>query len=177
MLWMAHFLLPHRSLFDIMSSMEEQMSILGGRRVAERYFVVREDMLPEAIVKTIQVKEMLRLGEAATVHEAAERVGLSRSAFYKYKDGVYTQNQLQREAIVTISMDLDHRSGVLSKVLGLVASSEGNVLTIHQTIPLQGLASVIISVETSMMTKPMSEMMDAIRKHDGVRKASIIGQG
>ena len=62
--------------------------------MTERYFIVREDILPEAIVKTIQVKEMLRRGDAATVHEATERVGLSRSAFYKYKDGVYTQNQV-----------------------------------------------------------------------------------
>ncbi|WP_308634746.1 ACT domain-containing protein [Paenibacillus silvisoli] len=143
----------------------------------ERYFVVREDMLPEAILKTIQVKEMLRRGEAATVHEATERVGLSRSAFYKYKDGVYTQNQMNREAIVTISMDLDHRSGVLSKVLGLVAGTEGNVLTIHQTIPLQGLANVVISVDISMLNGSLTELIESIRKHDGVRKALIIGQG
>ncbi|QHT62052.1 ACT domain-containing protein [Paenibacillus lycopersici] len=143
----------------------------------DRYYVVREDMLPEAIVKTIQVKEMLRRGEAATVHEAAERVGLSRSAFYKYKDGVYTQDHLKRETIATISMDLDHRSGVLSKVLGLVAGSEGNVLTIHQTIPLQGLANVVISVDTSRMQGAMSGFMDALRRQGGVRKASIIGQG
>lgn len=145
--------------------------------MTERYFIVREDMLPEAIVKTIQVKEMLHRGDAATVHEATERVGLSRSAFYKYKDGVYTQNQLAREQIVTISMDLDHRSGVLSKVLGLVASSEGNVLTINQSIPLQGLANVVISVETSLMSGDLSELIDAIKRHDGVRKVSVIGQG
>nr|WP_240546208.1 ACT domain-containing protein [Paenibacillus artemisiicola] len=150
---------------------------MGGRPVEERYYVVREDMLPEAIVKTIQVKEMLRRGEAATVHEAAERVGLSRSAFYKYKDGVYAQNQLARETIVTISMDLDHRSGVLSKVLGLVAGSEGNVLTIHQTIPLQGLANVVISVDTSLMRGALFDFLEALRRQDGVRKASIIGQG
>lgn len=143
----------------------------------ERYYVVREDMLPEAIVKTIQVKEMLRRGDAATVHEATERVGLSRSAFYKYKDGVYAQDQLKRETIVTISMDLDHRAGVLSKVLGLVAGSEGNVLTIHQTIPLQGLANVVISVDTSLMGGTLSEFTDALRRQDGVRRASIIGQG
>ncbi len=147
------------------------------KSVEERYYVVREDMLPEAIVKTIQVKEMLRRGEASTVHEAAERVGLSRSAFYKYKDGVFTQNNLQRETITTISMDLDHRSGILSKVLGLVAGSEGNVLTIHQTIPLQGLANVVISVDTSLISGALSELMDALRRQDGVRKASIIGQG
>lgn len=145
--------------------------------MAERYFIVREDILPEAIVKTIQVKEMLQRGEAATVHEATERAGLSRSAFYKYKDGVHMLNQLERERIVTISMDLDHRSGVLSKVLALVASSEGNVLTIHQSIPLQGLANVVISVDTSQMGGTLTELMTAIHEQDGVRKASVIGQG
>jgi chorismate mutase len=153
------------------------MSFIGGRQVAERFFVVREDILPEAIVKTIQVKEMLGRGEAATVHEATEKVGLSRSAFYKYKDGVYPLSQLERERIATVSMDLEHRSGVLSKVLGLVAGSEGNVLTINQSIPLQGLANVVISVDTSLMSGTLSELVEAIRRQDGVRRASVIGQG
>ncbi|CAM4364265.1 ACT domain-containing protein [Paenibacillus tarimensis] len=143
----------------------------------DRYYVVREDILPEAIVKTIQVKGMLQRGEAETVHEAVERVGLSRSAFYKYKDGIYALNQLGRERIVTVSMDLDHRSGVLSKVLGLVADSDGNVLTIHQSIPLQGLANVVISVDTSGMPASLAELLDSIRSQDGVRKVSVIGQG
>ena len=145
--------------------------------MTERYYIVREDMLPEAIVKTIQIKEMLRRGEVATVQEAAERVGLSRSAFYKYKDGVYTQNQIARDQIVTISMDLDHRSGVLSEVLGLVARLEGNVLTMHQSIPLQQLANVVISVEISLMNGGLLELIDKIRNHNGVRKVTIIGQG
>jgi len=145
--------------------------------MTERYYVVREDILPEAILKTMQVKELLRRGEAATVHEAVERAGLSRSAFYKYKDGIYALNQMDRERIVTISMDLDHRSGVLSKVLGLVAGTEGNVLTIHQSIPLQGMANVVISVDTSLMAHSLPALIDAIRMQDGVRKASVVGQG
>ncbi|WP_274649988.1 ACT domain-containing protein [Paenibacillus humicola] len=145
--------------------------------MAERYVVVREDLLPEAIVKTIQAKEMLQRGEAATVHEATERTGLSRSAFYKYKDGVYAMNELQRERIATISMDLEHRSGILSKVLGLIAVSEGNVLTINQSIPLQGLANVVMSVDTSRMSGSLQELVEAVRRQGGVRKASVIGQG
>jgi chorismate mutase len=162
---------------DIMSTIHEQLSFVGGRQVTERYVVVREDLLPEAIVKTVQVKEMLRRGEAATVHEATERAGLSRSAFYKYKDGVYAQNELTRERIVTISMDLEHRSGILSKVLGLVAGSEGNVLTIHQTIPLQGMANVVISVDISHLNGDLQALVAKIRCHEGVRKVAVIGQG
>ncbi|GGG74192.1 ACT domain-containing protein [Paenibacillus radicis (ex Gao et al. 2016)] len=145
--------------------------------MTQRYYVVREDMLPEAIMKTIQVKEMLGRGEAATVHEAVERVGLSRSAFYKYKDGVYALHELERERIVTISMDLEHRSGVLSKVLSLVAGLEGNVLTMNQSIPLQGYANVVISVDISQVTGDLSSLIEVIRSQQGVRKASVIGQG
>ena len=145
--------------------------------MTERYFVVREDILPEALVKTVQVKDMLKRGGAETVHEAVERVGLSRSAFYKYKDGIYAMDQLERERLVTISMDLEHRSGVLSKVLAFVAGFEGNVLTIHQSIPLQGLANVVISVDTSGMSEPIPALVEGIRRQDGVRKAVIAGQG
>ncbi|RCW42603.1 ACT domain-containing protein [Paenibacillus prosopidis] len=143
----------------------------------KRYYVVREDILPEAIMKTIQVKEMLSRGEALTVHEAVERAGLSRSAFYKYKDGVYALNELERERIATISMDLEHRSGVLSNVLSMVASMEGNVLTMNQSIPLQGFANVVISVDISQLSGELSSLVELLRSQAGVRKASVIGQG
>ncbi|MBN3525673.1 ACT domain-containing protein [Paenibacillus apiarius] len=145
--------------------------------MSERYYLVREDILPEAVVKTVKAKQLLATGEVKTVHEAAERVELSRSAFYKYKDGIFPLNQLERERIVTISMDLEHRSGILSKVLGAVASFEGNVLTINQTIPLQGMANVVISVETSLIAEPFGEMLDSLRDIPGVKRVSVIGQG
>ncbi len=143
----------------------------------ERYFLVREDILPDAILKTMQVKELLAQGEALTVHEATDRIGLSRSAFYKYKDGIFSLNKLERETIVTISMNLQHRSGILSKVLAMIANYEGNVLTINQTIPLQGMANVVISVDTSTMGGNMANLLEALGSLDGVKKAQIIGQG
>mgnify|MGYP001339279127 FL=1 len=142
-----------------------------------RFFLVREDILPEAVLKTIRVKELLQNGEAATVHEAVDKIGLSRSAFYKYKDGVYPLSRMDRERIVTISMNLEHRSGVLSKVLAVIAEMEGNVLTIHQTIPLQGVANVVLTVDSSLMGENVHRMLDAIASQDGVRKATVIGQG
>ncbi|WP_275671707.1 ACT domain-containing protein [Paenibacillus ginsengarvi] len=144
----------------------------------ERYYLVREDILPEAVVKTMQAKELLARGQVKTVHEAVETVGISRSAFYKYKDGIHTLSRLERERLVTVSMDLEHRSGILSKVLAVIAGLEGNVLTIHQTIPLQGMASVVLSIDTSQMgSYNAGRLMDVIRHQDGVRKASMIGQG
>lgn len=102
-------------------------------------------------------------GDAKTVHEAVEQVGMSRSAFYKYKDGIHMINQLERERIVTISMDMEHRSGMLSKVLSLVAGFGGNVLTINQSIPLQGIANVVISVEVSRISEELGDLLESLR--------------
>jgi chorismate mutase len=128
-------------------------------------------------VKTVHAKELLARGEVKTIHDAVEQVELSRSAFYKYKDGIYPLSKLERERIVTISMDLEHRSGILSRVLAMIADLEGNVLTIHQTIPLQGLANVVISVETSLMSENVAFLLNKLRSQDGVTRAHLVGQG
>lgn len=143
----------------------------------ERYYLIREDILPEGVLKTVQAKELLARGEVKTIHDAVEQVGLSRSAFYKYKDGIHALSKLERERIITISMDLEHRSGILSRVLALIAHLEGNVLTIHQTIPLQGMANVVISVETSSMGEDTNRLLDRLQAQEGVKRAVIIGQG
>jgi chorismate mutase len=141
------------------------------------FYLVREDILPEALVKTLQVKDLLARGQYATVNEAAENVGLSRSAYYKYRDGIFPLNQLERERIVTISIDMEHRSGVLSRVLALVASYGGNVLTIHQSIPLQGMANVVLSVEMNEKTEALNTLVQAVKSEEGVRRSVVIGQG
>lgn len=143
----------------------------------ERYYLVREDILPEAIVKTIQVKLLLASGDVKTVHGAVEQVGLSRSAFYKYKDGIHLVNQLERERIVNISIDLEHQSGMLSRVLGRVADFGGNVLTIQQSIPLQGRANVVISVEMSRLSEELGVLLEGLEDISGVKRVRLIGQG
>ncbi|MHA0857079.1 ACT domain-containing protein [Paenibacillus sp. CMAA1364] len=143
----------------------------------ERYYLVREDILPEAIIKTMQVKKIMASGDVKTVHEAVEQVGLSRSAFYKYKDGIHLINHLERERIVTISIDLLHHAGMLSKVLSVVAGLGGNVLTMHQSIPLQGVANVVISVEISRINEEVSDMLDEMKGVSGVKRVHMIGQG
>ncbi len=157
--------------------MPEKQAVQDSRIGTERYFLVREDILPEALVKTVQAKELLARGEVKTIHEAVEQVELSRSAFYKYKDGIFPLSKLERERIVTISMDLEHRPAILSRVLAMIAGLEGNVLTIHQTIPLQGVANVVISVETSMMGENVASLLDKLRSQEGVSRAALVGQG
>ncbi|MCP3773976.1 chorismate mutase [Paenibacillus tianmuensis] len=157
--------------------MPEKQAVQDSRIGTERYFLVREDILPEALIKTVQAKELLARGEVKTIHEAVEQVELSRSAFYKYKDGIFPLSKLERERIVTISMDLEHRPAILSRVLAMIAGLEGNVLTIHQTIPLQGVANVVISVETSMMGETVASLLDKLCSQEGVSRAALVGQG
>ena len=143
----------------------------------EKFYLIRADILPESILKTIEVKKLLDSGEADTVNEAVERIGLSRSAFYKYKDGIFAFNAMMSEEIITVNLTLEHRAGVLSKVLQFIAEKGGNVLTINQTIPLQGIANVAMSVDLAHLLISSTELLDSLQQMAGVRKAMIVGRG
>ncbi|MFY0543433.1 ACT domain-containing protein [Brevibacillus sp. H7] len=143
----------------------------------EKFYLIRSDILPESIAKTIEAKKLLESGEVDTVNEAVERVGLSRSAFYKYKDSIFPFNAMMRENIMTITFTLEHRSGFLSKVLQYVAEQGGNVLTINQTIPLQGIANISMSVDMANLKVSSTEFLDGLQEINGVRKAMIVGRG
>ncbi|MGC7870850.1 ACT domain-containing protein [Desulfosporosinus sp. SYSU MS00001] len=140
------------------------------------FLIVSKDILPEAILKTAKAKELLVKGDVYTINEAVERVDLSRSAYYKYKDGVFPFYEASREKILTISLILENKAGVLSHVLNFIASLKGNVLTINQGIPLQGIANVSISLETAGMDDIPENLLNGLGKITGVRKIEIIGQ-
>lgn len=142
----------------------------------KRFYMVSKDVLPEAIVKTALVKELLANGEAVTVNEAVEKVGLSRSAFYKYRDGIFPFYQASKEKIVTVSLILEHRPGILSNVLNAVADMKGNVLTINQGIPLQNVANVSLSVDTLEVLGDVEELIQKLREMNGVKKVELVGQ-
>lgn len=143
----------------------------------ETFYLIREDILPESILKTIEAKNLLENGQVDTIQEAVDKVGLSRSAFYKYKDAVYPYHAMMNQKIMTVSLNLEHRSGVLSKMLSYIAGKGGNVLTINQTIPLQGMANVVLSIETAHMELTASELTQELKLLDGVKKVVLLGQG
>lgn len=143
---------------------------------SKKFYMVSKDILPEAILKTAFVKEILANGEAQTVNEAVDRVGLSRSAFYKYRDGIFPFHQASKEKIVTVSLILDHRPGILSNVLNAVAYMKGNVLTINQGIPLQNVANVSLSIDTLEVLGDIEELIQKLREMNGVKKVELIGQ-
>ena len=114
------------------------------------FYLVREEILPEAIKKTIKVKEILKRGEIKTINEAVEKMGLSRSAYYKYKDFVFPFYEASKEKIITLSLLLEHKSGVLSKVLNTVADDSGSIMTINQGIPLRALPTPLFLSKPSI---------------------------
>ncbi|MEH7417139.1 ACT domain-containing protein [Neobacillus drentensis] len=143
----------------------------------KKYYLVREDVLPEAMKKTIEVKEMLERGKAESIAEAVHRVDLSRSAFYKYRDTVFPFSSIQKEKIITLFFHLEDRSGTLSNLLSAVATSGCNVLTIHQTIPLQGRANVTLSLNTSNIITKLDDLLTELRKLEFVEKVEVLGTG
>lgn len=138
-----------------------------------RYFLVDADILPEVFIKVVEAKELLETGEASTVAEASARVGISRSAFYKYKDSITPFQDLKRGRMLTLHITLRHRMGVLSSVLALFADTGANILTINQSIPMNGAALVTITFETADMTITAQELMDRVRGINGVKKVEF----
>ncbi|WHY89088.1 ACT domain-containing protein [Neobacillus novalis] len=143
----------------------------------KKFYLVREDVLPEAMKKTIEVKDMLERGKAESIAIATQMVDLSRSAYYKYKDTVFPFSTITKEKLISLFFHLEDRSGTLSKLLGVVASSGGNVLTIHQTIPLQGRANVTLSLNTSNMTVEIDHLLADLKKLEFVEKVEVLGTG
>ncbi|NRD75980.1 ACT domain-containing protein [Bacillus sp. BRMEA1] len=143
----------------------------------KKFYLVREDILPEAMKKTIEAKEMLERGKVESIGEAVQKVDLSRSAFYKYRDTVFPFSTISKERIVSLFFHLEDRSGTLSKLLSVVADSGCNVLTIHQTIPLQGRANVTLSLNTAHMTNEMDRLLSDLRKLEFVEKVEVLGTG
>ncbi|SHK47422.1 ACT domain-containing protein [Desulforamulus aeronauticus] len=141
-----------------------------------KYYLVQEDILPEAILKTVLAKELLLRGAANTVNEAVEKVDLSRSAFYKYKDKVFPFHQWSKGKIVTLELLMQHQPGVLSTVLNIIASVKGSILTINQNLPLQGLANATLSIETAEMNQDLEELLKIIHEIAGVQEVRLLGQ-
>ena len=141
--------------------------------VNKRY-IVDETILPEAILKTAQTKELLAKNPGLTINEAVKQIGLSRSAFYKYKDFVSPFQDMSRGHLVTFNLELLDRQGVLSSVLAIFAENGANILTINQSIPTNGCAAVTISAETSDMRESLEELIASAAETAGVVKFEIL---
>ena len=139
----------------------------------QKYYIVSAEALPEVFIKVAEARRMLQVGEAATVGEAARMVGISRSAFYKYKDAVQPFQDMKAGHIITFYALLKDNPGVLSNFLSIFANSGANILTINQTIPTNGCAGVTISAETRDMVEDLESMMTRISAAEGELKFEV----
>ena len=139
-----------------------------------KYYIVEASALPEVFLKVAEAKQMLETGEATTVNMATRRVGISRSAFYKYKDAVRPFNDMLHGRIVTFQIMLKDEPGVLSSVLNIFAQTGGNILTINQTIPAGGCAAVTIGAETSGLEISIEDLLAQALKVKGVLRCEIL---
>ena len=140
------------------------------------YYVVRKQAVPEVLLKVVEAKRLLESGRVRTVNEAVERLGISRSSFYKYKEDIYEFHDSLQGTTLTLTFQMNDQLGLLSDVLGIISKFGANILTIHQSIPLNGVASLSISIQVLSTTGNIMEMIAAMEKMDGVHKVQIAGR-
>jgi len=139
-----------------------------------KYFIVEASAMPEIFRKVAQAKSLLETGEESTVNSAVRTVGISRSAYYKYKDYVRPFQDMLRGRIVTFQALLKDEPGILSGVLNIFGNSGANILTINQSIPVNGCAVVTISAETSALDKQLEDLLTSLSSCSGVLKCEIL---
>ena len=138
-----------------------------------KFYIVDEGILPEAIRKTARIKELLAKYKDMTVNDAVEEVGLSRSAFYKYRDGVFPFYEATKAKIITLQISMDNKAGILSNCINAIARANCNILTINQAIPTGGRAMVTVSAETGELQCSLEELLHRIESTPGVVKAEL----
>lgn len=132
--------------------------------------------LPAACAKVLEARRLLASGAAKSVAEASRRAGLSRSAYYKYKDSVFTFSEKNKGRTVTLSAVLSDRPGVLSNLLSCFAQCKSNILTINQSIPANGAALVTVSFEASGMSVEVEHLLERLRALEGVIRVTLAGE-
>ena len=140
------------------------------------FFVLKEKAVPEVLLKVVEAKRLLDSGKMTSVQDATEAVGISRSSFYKYKDDIFPFHENEKGKTVTMVIQLDDEPGILSLVLKTIADFHANVLTIHQSIPVNGIASLSLSIDVFPATGDVEVMKDSIESIQGIHYAKILAR-
>lgn len=138
------------------------------------YYIVEADALPEIFRKVVEARRMLDTGEAETVNQAVQLTGISRSAFYKYRDAVRPFQDMLHGRIVTFQIMMKDEPGILSQVLNFFADSGANILTINQGLPINGCAVVTVNAETSGLSGSLQELLAQLNEAEGVLRGEIL---
>ena len=141
-----------------------------------KYFVVKQKAIPEVLLKVVEAKRLLESEKVLTIQEAVDAVGISRSSFYKYKDDIFPFHDNSQGTTITLTFQMDDEPGILSDVLKIIAEYRANILTIHQSIPINGVASLSISVQVLSTTGDVSRMLETMEEKSGVRNVKILAK-
>ena len=140
------------------------------------YFVLKEKAVPEVLLKVVEAKRLFESGKVASVQDATEAVGISRSSFYKYKDDIFPFHENEKGKPITLVIQLDDEPGLLSNILRAIDKFRCNILTIHQSVPINGIATLTLSVDVFQAEEQVEELVAAIEQVDGVHYAKIIAR-
>lgn len=136
--------------------------------------LVDAKVLPEVFLKVLVSKRLIESGDVKTVNEACEKTGISRSAYYKYKDHVFDFNQMQ--GVLTLMAVVVDLKGILSEILKIISSVNCSVLTINQSVPTDGIANIHLTVKTDLMKVSVDRLITEITKVAGVRSVKILAK-
>lgn len=142
--------------------------------MASKYYVIKEQAVPEVLLKVVAAKKLLDRGRVASVNEAVEQVGISRSSFYKYKEDIFEFHDNSEGRTINLSFQMEDEPGLLSDVLRIIAETGANILTIHQSIPINGVASLSLSIQVLNSTGDISQMVSLMEEHKGVRHVKLL---
>ena len=141
-----------------------------------KYFVVEQKAIPEVLLKVVEAKRLLESEKVLTIQEAVDAVGISRSSFYKYKDDIFPFHDNSQGTTITLTFQMDDEPGILSDVLKIIAEYRANILTIHQSIPINGIASLTLSIQVLQTTGDISRMIEQLEGQPSVHHVKILAK-
>ena len=141
-----------------------------------KYFVVKQKAIPEVLLKVVEAKRLLESEKVLTIQEAVDAVGISRSSFYKYKDDIFPFHDNSKGTTITLTFQMDDEPGILSDVLKIIAEYRANILTIHQSIPIIGIASLTLSIQVLQTTGDISRMIEQLEGQPSVHHVKILAK-
>lgn len=144
--------------------------------MSSKYYVIKEQAVPDVLLKVVEAKKLLNKGKVTSINEATEIAGISRSSFYKYKDDIFEFHENANGRTINLSLQMEDEPGLLSDVLRIIAETKANILTIHQSVPINGLASLSLSIQVLDTTGDISEMVSLMENHHGVRNVKLLAQ-
>ena len=141
-----------------------------------KYFVVKQKAIPEVLLKVVEAKRLLESEKVLTIQEAVDAVGISRSSFYKYKDDIFPFHDNSQGTTITLTFQMDDEPGILADVLKIIAEYRANILTIHQSIPINGIASLTLSIQVLQTTGDISRMIEQLEGQPSVHHVKILAK-